>query len=240
MTYTFVKRIDATDVTKELITEFRNKRIGVLVIENSDRATVKHFGDLVDQDPRGLTEALIANRPNELGEIFSSHPDMLWHHDGGYEPVVYPYVGLYCESAPTGSSPTYFLDMVAAYANSSEELKEDAAKQNCLNKAAKYFEHAEHPYEFTDQKKKRAFMMVKKAMHSLVQNDGDQYFFYSPAYTITELEPRLEKECLRKEYVYKHEWTPGDLILMNNLKVLHRRDETDPTINRVHYRYAFG
>lgn len=239
MTYTFVKTIDATQIDGTIVENFRNKRIGVLVIKNASRETVRRFGNLVDQDPRGLTEALIANRPNELGEKFSSHPDMLWHHDGGYEPEVYPYVGLYCESAPAGSSPTYFLDMVAAYTNSPDDLKNDAQDQVCMNKAAKYFENAEHPYEFTDQKKKRAFMMVKKAAHPLVQDDGDRYFFFSPAYTVTELEDRINNECLRDEYVYVHVWTPGDLVLMNNLKVLHRRDETDPTIDRVHYRYAF-
>ena len=36
MTYTFVQEIDATDITLETVSQFRSKRIGVLIIHGAD------------------------------------------------------------------------------------------------------------------------------------------------------------------------------------------------------------
>jgi len=56
-----------------------------------------------------------------------------------------------------------------------------------------------------------------------------------------ELLDLLKVHCLNNDFVYTHVWSPGDIVLSDQLLTLHRRDQNDPVIlgQRVLSRYGF-
>jgi alpha-ketoglutarate-dependent taurine dioxygenase len=46
----------------------------------------------------------------------------------------------------------------------------------------------------------------------------------------------LWAHATQQRFVMRHEWQVGDLLMWNNLSVLHRRDPFDPTSRRVMHR----
>ena len=46
----------------------------------------------------------------------------------------------------------------------------------------------------------------------------------------------LWAHATRKQFTLCHEWAVGDLLMWNNLSVLHRRDPFDPTTRRIMHR----
>ncbi len=56
-----------------------------------------------------------------------------------------------------------------------------------------------------------------------------------------ELVDVLKELCLQEKYMYTHWWEPGDIILMNQSIVLHKRDQDEPAVleKRVLHRYSF-
>jgi len=138
-----------------------------------------------------------------------------------------------------GSGRTYFADMQTAYKQSSSDLKEECENLICVNSVKKYTTQETYAHTFKNKIIERAFFMKAKAEHKLVQEDAfGKYYFYSPAYTETDLDEKLFNQCSKDEFVYKHRWTPNDLLVYNNLKVIHAREKTDESVKRRHLRFA--
>jgi alpha-ketoglutarate-dependent taurine dioxygenase len=51
----------------------------------------------------------------------------------------------------------------------------------------------------------------------------------------------IHKHLFQDKYIYQHWWEPGDIVLMDQLLTLHKRDQNDPEIlsNRVLHRITF-
>ena len=71
-------------------------------------------------------------------------------------------------------------------------------------------------------------------------------FFYTnnKCKMITEdntLYKRLYDHCFQEKYIYQHWWEPGDIVLMDQLLTLHKRDQNDPEVlaKRVLHRITF-
>jgi taurine dioxygenase len=47
---------------------------------------------------------------------------------------------------------------------------------------------------------------------------------------------RLWAHATRPEFTMRHQWGVGDLLMWNNLSVLHRRDPFDASLRRVMHR----
>lgn len=238
MTYNFFLEVE--EVTDEIISQLYDGDIGILLIRDCDSDLVSKFGELLPQDLYSSTVVPIGTKDKNKDHVWST-TEMLWHQDRAYSSSVHPFVGLYCIAADDGSSPTYFLDMQKAYSLSSNELKEKAEGEICSNEVSKYFRQIEYPHDFRTPAHERAYRMKAKAKHPLVQSDKyGKYYFYSPAYTITDLEHELIKECIKDEYIHIHNWSPRDLLVYNNQKTLHKRDNTSADIDRRHLRFAIG
>ena len=52
---------------------------------------------------------------------------------------------------------------------------------------------------------------------------------------------RLYKHVFQEKYIYQHWWNPGDIVVMDQLLTLHKRDQNDPEIlqRRVLHRVTF-
>jgi len=42
----------------------------------------------------------------------------------------------------------------------------------------------------------------------------------------------LKEHCLQDKFIYSHPWEPGDIILMDQILTIHKRDQDDPNILR--------
>lgn len=238
MSYNFLIQIDSSEINENIIQDFQAGRYGIIHVLNANENTVEKFGNLVEQDVYGKTAVTIGVE-DERGEKLSHSNDMLWHQDRAYSKDVHPFVGLYCIRADDGSSPTHYLDMHAAYANSSNELKQRAEGIECKNTVSKYYKQSEHPYKFATKVQERAYRMKNSAVHPLVWEDKfSKFYFYSEAYTETDLEEQLKEEIYKKEYMYSHYWKQNELLVYNNFKVLHKRDTTEEKVVRQHIRFA--
>jgi len=51
----------------------------------------------------------------------------------------------------------------------------------------------------------------------------------------------IHKHLFQDKYIYQHWWEPGDIVLMDQLLTLHKRDQDDPEIlsKRVLHRITF-
>ena len=235
--YRFMYELNSEDITRDTIGEFRSGQYGIMVIRNADNNTVELFGDLLPQDMHKRTKVTIGH-DDEAGDRLQHTHDMLWHQDRAYHKDVHQFVGLYCIRADAGSSGTYFADMSAVYTNSSDKLKAAADGVECLHSITKYMEQEEYPYEFETELQKRFYRKKNRATHPLVCEDAfGKYYFYSPAYTTTPFEREINS-MIDYSPQYVHMWQPNDLLVYNNFKIIHKRDNTNPNVVRQHVRYA--
>ena len=233
----FIKHIDAKDINKEIIDDLYSGMVSLYIIENANDKTVELFGNLLDQDMYGRKRVTIGH-DDEHGERLNHAHDMLWHQDRAYSKSCHPFVGLYCVRADKGSSSTWFADMQEAYEKSSQDLKDKAENVKCMNTITKYMKQEEYPYEFKSPVHERAWRQKNRAEHPLVwQDQAGKFYFFSEAYTETDLESELQSAMLETE-LYKHDWKPNQLLVYNNYKTVHKRDATPDSVVRQHIRYA--
>lgn len=207
---------------------------GLKIYKNFDITTLDSE-DMLPQDLHGNKVIAIGGEDEGVWKT----EEMLWHHDRAYHPDCHNTVGLYCIAAEAGSSPTYFIDMVTAYEDAPQYIKNKLRTEKGTHSVRKYMEQATYPHTFKDKKEERKWRVLSKAEHPLVQeNQYGTFFFYSPAYTETDWEPWLKEHCLQEKYIYTHYWEPGDMLIYDNKSILHRRDRTHPDIDRRHLRYA--
>lgn len=236
--YNFVVETEIFDQSH--VEKLYDGSIGVLIIKNSKPEDIEFFGELLPQDMYS-TKVIPIGTTNKEEEHVWSTTEMLWHQDRAYNKDVHPFVGLYCIAADEGASGTYFCDMQAVYRDSSDELKNKCDDVIAVNEVAKYFRQAEYPHTFRNKVWERAYKAKAKAEHKLVQEDKHgKFYFYSEAYTIVEFEDELKSISYQDKYIYKHTWSPTDLVVYNNYKVAHKRDYTAPEVDRRHLRFALG
>ena len=233
----FKKTISSSEINQSVIDDFYSGAVSMYIVTDSDKETVHRFGKLLDQDMYGRKIVTIGIEDAQ-GEKLDHSRDMLWHQDRAYSKTVHPFVGLYCIRADEGSSPTHFIDMQTVYDNSSEQLKEKSENLKCLNTITKYMSQEKYPYKFKTPVQERAWRMKNRAEHPLVWQDSTgKFYFFSEAYTETDLEEEFKQEISKTES-YVHEWKPNELLVYNNHKVIHKRDSTPNTVIRQHIRYA--
>ena len=233
----FIKKIDASDIDQDIINDLHSGNVSLYVVDNADENTVELFGNLLDQDMYGRKRVTIGH-DDENGKRLNHAHDMLWHQDRAYSKSCHPFVGLFCIRCDQGSSPTWFADMQLAYENSPDTLKEKADGVKCMNTITKYMSKEEYPFKFDSPVHERAWRMKNRAEHALVQQDDTgKYYFFSEAYTETDLELQLQA-AMEATQIYKHTWQPKQLLVYNNFKTVHKRDSTPDNVIRQHIRYA--
>jgi taurine dioxygenase len=171
--------------------------------------------------------------------------EAVWHADMTYIDVPPKAAILYGLEVPPGQGNTYFADMFAAYEALPEALKQAAqgkvaihdASRNSAGMLRKGFKEvtdvrqtvgARHPLVRTDpQTGRKALFLGRRPNAYVVGVDVAESDALLDALWAHVAEPR---------FAFCHEWEVGDLLMWNNLSVLHRRDEFDPNSRRVMHR----
>jgi len=143
------------------------------------------------------------------------------------------------------NTSTSFLNTNLAYLEMSNELK--AAVEGVYAE----YEYAPEVWAKGLPERQLNYMMANKSKYKmwLVQKnikgvEGIYFYTNNRCKIITEdntLYDKLYDHIFQEKYIYQHMWEPGDIVLMDQLLTLHKRDQNDPEIlqKRILHRITF-
>jgi taurine dioxygenase len=220
-------------------------------------AFTKYFGELDPPGPNPYGEPFLKAFPEinvisnvvEGGKPIGNLGDgeAVWHADMTYADVPPKGAILYSlEVPPPGAGGnTYFADMFTAYETLPADLKQaadgkiavhDGARNSAgmLRKGYKDVTDvrqtvgARHPLVRTDPKSGRKALFLGRRPNA--------YVVGLDVAASEALLDALWAHATQPRFAMCHEWQVGDLLMWNNLSVLHRRDPFDPKSRRVMHR----
>ena len=181
------------------------------------------------------------------GEIFRDghrtlefkRANRLWHTDMSFHPVRATYSALSAHEVPPGGADTEFADMRAAYDALPEETKTRIADLS-----------AEHSYwhsrvkgggpEPTAEERRSRSPARHKLVHVHPTSNRRALYLASHASHIVgwpvedgrELLDELMEHATQPQFVLRHRWRVGDVVIWDNLATMHRATPFDDTTHR--------
>src|SRR5262245_10817083 len=217
----------------------------------------KNFGDLDPPGPNPYGAPFLKDHPElnvisnvvENGKPIGNLGDgeAVWHADMTYVDVPPNAAMLHALEVPPpeAGGNTYFANMFAAYDALPADLKQTAdgkiaihdASRNSAGLLRKGYQEvtdvrqtvgARHPLVRTDPETGRKALFLGRRPNSYVLGlnvaDSDA------------LLDALWAHATQPRFAMCHQWKVGDLLMWNNLSVLHRRDPFDPKTRRIMHR----
>jgi len=215
----------------------------------------RNFGELDPPGPNPYGEPFNKQHPElnvisnvtENGKPIGNLGDgeAVWHADMTYVEVPPKAAMLHALEVPQSGGNTYFADMFAAYATLPADLKQAVAGKIAVHDAStnsagmlrkgyqpvtdvREVVGARHPLVRTDPKTGRRALFLGRRPNSYVLG------LDVPASEA--LLDALWAHATQPRFAMCHAWKVGDLLMWNNLSVLHRRDPFDPRSRRVMHR----
>ena len=217
----------------------------------------RNFGELDPPGPNPYGEPFNEEHPElnvisnvvEDGKPIGNPGDgeAVWHADMTYVDVPPKAAILHALEVPPpeAGGNTYFANMIAAHESLPADLKKavdgrvavhDASRNSAgmLRKGYKEVTDvretvgAHHPMVRTDPKTGRKALFLGRRPNA-----------YVLGLSVSESEALLDAlwaHATQPRFAMCHEWRVGDLLMWNNLSVLHRRDPFDPKTRRVMHR----
>lgn len=163
-----------------------------------------------------------------------------WHHDQSY--MQEPAIGsmLCAFQLPAWGGDTCFANLASAYDALPEKMKTRLLGLRAVH-SYEYF-NGSWSVPTNDSQSKRTPPVLQPVVrtHPIT---GRKALYVDPAMVpmidgLPEDESRdlldeLFAWIVRPEFVYRHQWQPGDAILWDNASTMHRRDEFDPRSTRL-------
>ena len=167
--------------------------------------------------------------------------EAVWHADMTYVECPPRAAMLYAIEIPPSGGDTYFANMCAAYDELPDDLKARADASQAIHDASRnsagmlrkgYTETddvrqtpgARHPLVRTDPASgRRSLFLGRRPGSYVIGLDVDE------SETLLD---RLWEHATAPRFTLRHRWRVGDLLMWNNLAVLHRRDAFDPGARR--------
>lgn len=217
----------------------------------------RNFGELDPPGPNPYGRPFLASHP-ELNVISNVVEDgkpignlgdgeAVWHADMTYVEVPPKAAMLHALEVPPpqAGGNTYFADMFLAYETLPADLKTAAdgrvavhdASTNSAGMLRKGFQTvtdvrrtvgAHHPLVRTEPRTGRKALFLGRRPNA-----------YVVGLEVADSEALLDAlwaHATQPQFTLCHRWTVGDLLMWNNLSVLHRRDPFDPKTRRIMHR----
>jgi alpha-ketoglutarate-dependent taurine dioxygenase len=171
--------------------------------------------------------------------------EAVWHADMTYAEVPPKAAILHSLEVPPSGGNTYFVDMFAAYETLPANLKSAVARKMAVHDGSRnsagflrkgYKEvsdvrqtvGARHPLVRTDPATGRKALFLGRRPNS--------YIIGTEVAESETLLDALWAHATQPRFAMSHQWHVGDLLMWNNLSVLHRRDPFDPSSRRIMHR----
>ncbi len=160
--------------------------------------------------------------------------NLLWHTDASYDQNRGVYSLLSCHSVPPGGADTEFADMRAGYESLPQSLK--AKIENLVAEHSIWHSRAlAGMSDVTEQEKATR----PPARHRLVQQHAGRKLLYIASHASHIIGMPLEdgraliRELIelatRPQFIYRHKWRVGDLVVWDNRQTMHRGTPFDDT-----------
>ncbi len=181
------------------------------------------FADVSNLDEQGN----VADRNHR--RILSNMATRLWHTDSSYKKPAAKFSLLYCSAIPDWGGETEFADMRAAYDALPEQLRREAEGRS----AEHYVHHSRAMlgFEPSPEDIAGAIPPVTWPLVRVHPGSGRKLLYIGAHAThvvgLSLPEGRvllsdLLEHATQRQFVYRHEWRPGDLVMWDNRAVLHR------------------
>ena len=181
------------------------------------------FADVSNLDEAGR----VADRNHR--RILSNMATRLWHTDSSYKQPAAKFSLLYCSAIPEWGGETEFADMRAAYDALPERLRDETEGRS----AEHYVHHSRATLGFAPSPEEIAGALPPVIWPLVRTHAGSgRKLLYIGAHAthvvgLSLPEGRvllsdLLEHATQRQFVYRHEWRPGDLVMWDNRAVLHR------------------
>jgi taurine dioxygenase len=217
----------------------------------------KNFGELDPPGPNPYGEPFLKEHPelNVISNVVENGKpvgnlgdgEAVWHADMTYVDVPPKAAMLHALEVPPpeAGGNTYFANMFAAYETLPADLKKAVeskvavhdASRNSAGLLRKGYQDvtdvratvgAQHPLVRTDPTTDRKALFLGRRPNAYVRG--------LDVAASEALLDALWAHATQPRFAMCHEWKVGDLLMWNNLSVLHRRDPFDPRTRRVMHR----
>ncbi|HET9890390.1 MAG TPA: TauD/TfdA family dioxygenase [Mycobacterium sp.] len=204
---------------------FRGLEIG----DEEQVAIAKTLGTLVANEGQGgINKISLDERVNQRAKYLRG--SMFWHFDGSLQPLPNLATLLRAVQLSEIGGQTEFCNTYAAYEDLPEEDKEAIADLRVVHSAerSQYYVTPEMSYDevaFWQKSPTKACPIVwthQSGRKSLLLGATSDYVIGLPVEESRALLARLRDWATQPQYVYQHQWQPGDLLIWDNTGTMHR------------------
>ena len=171
--------------------------------------------------------------------------EVIWHSDMTYSPVPPPASVLLAVEVPENGGNTYYADQRAAYDRLPKALKARIKGLTIKHDASHVSDGTlRRGYDPVDDPRD-----APGTIHPIVRvhdETGDACLYlgrrdwaYIPGLTLEDSEALLDEiwsYAIVEGYVFEHQWAPGDILVWDNRRCIHRRSSLDPSARRLLFR----
>lgn len=232
-----VLRFRGQSLDKDSLQQF-SQRFGPLEEIPLGRLTEEQRAKIDNLYVTAISNIIVKGRP--IGGLGSSEAQ--WHSDMTYIETPPPASVLLGVEIPPHGGDTYFVDQKAAYQSLPDALKQRIEGLSIKHDAAHTsVGDLRRGYEPFDDPRD-----APGAIHPMVREHdetGDKCLYlgrrdwaYIPGLSLEESEALLDEVwtyAVPDTHLVVQKWTPGDVIIWDNRRCLHRRDEIDPSTRRL-------
>lgn len=204
---------------------FRGLNIG----DEQQVAIAKTLGTLVANEGQGgINKISLDEKVNQRAKYLQG--SMFWHFDGSLQPLPNLATLLRAVQLSETGGQTEFCNTYAAYEDLPETEKEAIAELRVVHSAerSQYYVTPEMSYDevtFWQKSPTKACPIVwthRSGRKSLLLGATSDYVIGLPVEESRALLARLRDWATQPQYVYQHQWQPGDLLIWDNTGTMHR------------------
>jgi len=204
---------------------FRGLNIG----DEQQVAIAKTLGTLVANEGQGgINKISLDEKVNQRAKYLQG--SMFWHFDGSLQPLPNLATLLRAVQLSETGGQTEFCNTYAAYEDLPETEKEAIAELRVVHSAerSQYYVTPEMRYDevtFWQKSPTKACPIVwthRSGRKSLLLGATSDYVIGLPVEESRALLARLRDWATQPQYVYQHQWQPGDLLIWDNTGTMHR------------------
>ncbi|OBI97992.1 TauD/TfdA family dioxygenase [Mycobacterium sp. 1465703.0] len=202
---------------------------GLNIDDEQQVAIAETLGTLVANEGQGgINKISLDEKVNQRAKYLQG--SMFWHFDGSLQPLPNLATLLRAVQLSETGGQTEFCNTYAAYEDLPEAEKEAIAELRVVHSAerSQYYVTPEMSYDevaFWQKSPTKACPIVwthQSGRKSLLLGATADYVIGLPVEESRALLARLRDWATQPQYVYRHEWQPGDLLIWDNTGTMHR------------------
>jgi len=201
-----------------------------LQISDEQQVTIaRTLGDIVQNEGEGgIYKISLDESVNQRAKYLKG--SLFWHFDGSLQPFPNLATLLRAVQLADSGGETEFCNTYAAYEDLSDADKEAIANLRVVHSAerSQYYVTPEMTYDeiaFWQKSPTKSCPIVwthQSGRKSLLLGATADYVIGLPVEESRALLARLRDWATQPQYVYRHEWQPGDLLMWDNTGTMHR------------------